>query len=181
VISNSCFVSKLEPKFFKEAITDEFWIDAMQEELNKFKRSEVWDLVRRPERMNVIRKKWIYKNKSDENRTVTRNKARLVAPGYPQVEGLDFDETFAPIARLESIRLLLRMACILNFKLFQIDVKSAFLNGYLNEEVYVQQPRGFINPSFPNHVYKLKKALYGLKQAPKAWYERLTQFLVNQG
>jgi len=123
VISNSCFVSKLEPKNVKEALTDEFWIDAMQDELNQFKRSEVWDLVPIPEGMNVIGTKWIYKNKSDENGTVTRNKARLVAQGYTQVEGLDFDETFASVARLESIRLLSGVACILKFKLFQMDVK----------------------------------------------------------
>jgi len=153
----------------------------MREELNQFKRSEVWDLVPRPEGMNVIGTKWIFKNKSDEIGTVSRNNARLVAQGYTQVEGLDFDETFAHVARLESIRLLLGVACILKFKLFQMDVKSVFLNGYLNEKVYVEQPKGFIDPSFPSHVYRLKKALYGLKQAPRAWYERLTQFLVNQG
>jgi len=153
----------------------------MREELNQFKRSEVWDLVPKPEGMNVIGTKWIFKNKSDEIGTVSRNNARLVAQGYTQVERLDFDETFAHVARLESIRLLLGVACILKFKLFQMDVKSAFLNGYLNEKVYVEQPKGFIDPSFPSHVYRLKKALYGLKQAPRAWYERLTQFLVNQG
>jgi hypothetical protein len=112
---------------------------------------------------------------------VTRNKARLVAQGYTQVEGLDFDETFAPVARLESIRLMLGVSCILKFKLFQLDVKSAFLNVYLNEEVNVEQPKGFVDPSIPSHVYRLKKALYGLKQAPRSWYERLTQFQVNQG
>ena len=181
IVSNSCFVSKFEPKNVKEALTDEFWIEAMQEELNQFKRSEVWDLVPRPDDINVIGTKWIYKNKSDKNGTVTRNKARLFAQGYTQVENLDFDETFAPVARLESIRLLLGVACILKFKLFQMDVKSAFLNGYLHEEVYLEQPKGFIDPSFPDHVYKLKKALYGLKQAPKAWYERLTKLLINQG
>jgi hypothetical protein len=111
--------------------------------------------------------------------TVTRNKARLIAQGYTQIEGLDFDETFSPVARLESIRLLLGVSCILKFKLFQIEVKSVFLNGYLNEEVYDEQPKGFVDPSFPNHVYILKKALNGLKQAPRAWYERLTQFLVD--
>ncbi|WJX23769.1 hypothetical protein P8452_12958 [Trifolium repens] len=153
----------------------------MQEELNQFKRSEVWDLVPRPENVNVIGTKWIYKNKSDENGTITRNKARLVAQGYTQIEGLEFEETFAPVARLESIRLLLGVACILKFKLYQMDVKSAFLNGYLQEEVYVEQPKGFVDPEHPNYVYKLKKALYGLKQAPKAWYERLTQFLEEQG
>jgi hypothetical protein len=128
----------------------------------------VWDLVPRPEGVNVIGTKWIFKIKSDEHGTVTRNKARLVAQGYTQIEGLDFDETFAPVARLESIRLLLSVSCIIKFKLFQMDVKSAFLNAYLNEEVYVKQPKGFVDPSFPNHVYMLKKALYGLKQAPRA-------------
>ncbi|WJX69187.1 hypothetical protein P8452_53469 [Trifolium repens] len=181
VIANSCFVSMFEPKNVKEALTDEAWIEAMQEELNQFERSEVWDLVPRPEDVNVIGTKWVYKNKSDENGTITRNKARLVAQGYTQIEGLDFDETFAPVARLESIRLLLGVACILKFKLYQMDVKSAFLNGYLQEEVYVEQPKGFVDPEHPNYVYKLKKALYGLKQAPRAWYERLTQFLEEQG
>jgi hypothetical protein len=137
IISNSCFVSKVEPKNVKEALTDEFWINAMQEELIQFTRNEVWDLVPRPEGINVIGTKWVFKNKSDEKGVVTRNKARLVAQGYTQIEGVDFDETFAPVARLESIRLLLGIACILKFKLYQMDVKSVFLNGYLNEEVYV--------------------------------------------
>jgi hypothetical protein len=174
-------VSKLQPKNVKEALTNEYWIDAMQDELNQFKRNEVWDLVPRPRGINVIGTKWVYKNKNDEQGTVTKNKARLVAQGYTQIEGVDFDETFAPVARLESVRLLLGVAYILKFKLFQLDVKSVFLNGYLNEEVYVEQPKGFLDPSYPHHVYKLKKALYGLKQAPRAWYERLTVFLVNHG
>ncbi|MCH93095.1 putative gag-pol polyprotein, partial [Trifolium medium] len=138
-------------------------------------------LYPRPDGINIIGTKWIYRNKSDENGTVTRNKARLVAQGYTQIEGVDFDETFAPVARLESKRLLLGLACILKFKLFQMDVKSVFLNRYLHEEVYVEQPKGFIDPNLPNHAYKLKKALYGLKQAPRAWYERLTKFLVSHG
>ena len=110
-------MSKIEPKNVKEALTDTFWIEAMQEELNQFKRSEVWDLVPRPEGVNVIGTKWIFKNKSDEHGTVTKNKARLVAQGYTQIEGMDFDETFAPVARLESIRLLLGVSCLLKFKL----------------------------------------------------------------
>lgn len=133
IFSSSCFLSKIEPKNVKEAITDELWIGTMQEELNQFKRSEVWNLVPRHEGMDVIGTKWIYKNKSDENGIVTRNKARLVAQGYTQVEGMDFDETLAPVARLESIRLVLGVSCILKFKLFQVDVNSAFLNGCLNE------------------------------------------------
>jgi hypothetical protein len=112
---------------------------------------------------------------------VTRNKARLVAKGYSQVEGLDFDETYAPIARLESIHILLVYATYYGFKLYQMDVKSAFLNGPIKEEVYVEQPHGFEDSEYPNHVYKLSKALYGLKNAPRAWYECLRDFLITNG
>ncbi|GJV09682.1 retrovirus-related pol polyprotein from transposon TNT 1-94 [Tanacetum coccineum] len=125
------------------------------------------------------RTKWVYRNKLDENGVVSRNKVRLVAKGYNQQKGIDYDETYAPVARLESIRILLAYACALDFKLFQMNVKSAFLNGFINEEVYVAQPSGFIDFEKPNHVYKLKKALYGLKQAPKAWYDRLKAFLIK--
>jgi hypothetical protein len=110
---------------------------------------------------------------------VTRNKARLVAKGYSQVEGLDFDETYAPVARLESIRILLAYATYHGFKLYQMDVKSDFLNGPIKEEVYVEQPPGFEDSEYPSHVYKLSKALYGLKQAPIAWYECLRDFLIT--
>ncbi|GJY07763.1 retrovirus-related pol polyprotein from transposon TNT 1-94 [Tanacetum coccineum] len=119
--------------------------------------------------MTIIGTKWVFRNKLDENGIVSRNKARLVAQGYNQQEGIDYDETYASVARLESIRILLAYVCALDFKLFQMDVKSAFLNGFINEEVYVAQPPGFIDFEKPDHVYKLKKALYGLKQAPKAW------------
>ncbi|GKD92174.1 retrovirus-related pol polyprotein from transposon TNT 1-94 [Tanacetum coccineum] len=129
--------------------------------------------------MTVIGTKWVFRNKLDENDIISRNKARLVAQGHNQQEGTDYDETYAPIARLESIRILLAYACALDFKLFQIDVKTALLNGFINEEVYVAQPPGFIDFAKPNHVYRLKKALYGLKQASKAWYDRLKVFLVK--
>ncbi|GKF07325.1 retrovirus-related pol polyprotein from transposon TNT 1-94 [Tanacetum coccineum] len=129
--------------------------------------------------MTIIGTKWVYRNKLDSNGVVTRNKARLVAKGYNQQEGIDYDKTYAPVARLESIRILLAYACALDFKLYQMDVKSAFLNGFINEEVYVVQPPGFINFAKPNYVYRLKKALYGLKQAPKAWYDRLKAFLIK--
>ena len=112
--------------------------------------------------------KWIFKNKSDEHGTVIRNKSRLIAQGYTQVEGVDFEETFTPVARLESIRILLAIASHLNFKQYHMDVKSTFLNGMLQEEVYVEQPKGFIDPHRLDDVYKLKRALYGLKQAPRA-------------
>ncbi|CAM8902599.1 unnamed protein product [Rhodiola kirilowii] len=109
----------------------------MQEELEEFAQNDVWDLVPRPDGVNIISTKWIFKNKSDASGNITRNKARLVVQGYTQIEGIDFEETFAPVARLEAIRLLLALACHLKFRLFQMDVKSAFLNGFLNEEVYV--------------------------------------------
>jgi hypothetical protein len=112
---------------------------------------------------------------------VTRNKDRLVAKGYSQVEGLDFDETYAPVARLDSIRILLAYATYHGFKLYQIDMKSAFLNGLIKEEVYVEQPPGFEDSEYPNNEYKLLKALYGLKQAPRAWYECLREFLIADG
>ncbi|GJV76155.1 retrovirus-related pol polyprotein from transposon TNT 1-94 [Tanacetum coccineum] len=140
-----------------------------QEELNQFVANDVWDLVPLPKNQSIIGTKCIYSNKLDENGIVSRNKARLVAQGYSQQEGIDYDETYASVARLESIRLLLAIACAKDFKLFQMDVKSAFLNGFINKEVYVAQPLGFIDFEKPNYVYKLKKALYSLKQAPKAW------------
>ncbi|GJY34298.1 retrovirus-related pol polyprotein from transposon TNT 1-94 [Tanacetum coccineum] len=164
-----CFISTIEPKNINEALKDENWVMAMQEELNQFKTNDVWELVPNPMDMTIIGTKWVYRNKLDENGVVTRNKARLVAQGYNQQEGIDYDETYAPVARLESIRILLAYACALDFKLYQMDVKSAFLNGFINEEVYVAQPPGFIDFAKPNYVYRLKKALYGLKQAPKAW------------
>ncbi|KAK0587206.1 hypothetical protein LWI29_019132 [Acer saccharum] len=151
----------------------------MQEELNQFERNEVWTLVPRPKTTNVICTKWIYRNKSDEDGNIVRNKARLVAQGYSQIEGINFEETFALVARLKSIRLLLSIACVHKFKLHQMDVKSAFINGFLQEKVFGEQLKGFVDAYHPNHVYRLKKALYGLKQASKAWYECLTQFLVD--
>ncbi|GKD32474.1 retrovirus-related pol polyprotein from transposon TNT 1-94 [Tanacetum coccineum] len=127
-----CFISTIEPKNVNEALTDDSWIVAMQEELNQFIANDVWELVPQPRNMTIIGTKWVFRNKLDENDIVSRNKARLVAQGYNQQEGIDYDETYAPVARLESIRILLAYA--LDFKLFQIDVKSAFLNGFINEE-----------------------------------------------
>jgi hypothetical protein len=152
----------------------------MQEELNNFTRNEVWSLVGHP-KQNVIGIKWVFRNKQDENDVVTKNKERLMAKGYTQVEGLDFGETYALVARLEAICILLAVATHHNFKLHQMDVKSAFLNGPISEEVYVEQLPGFEDPQFPNHVYKLHKVLYGLDQAPRAWYECLKEFLLKKG
>ncbi|WVZ80761.1 hypothetical protein U9M48_028214 [Paspalum notatum var. saurae] len=141
---------------------------------------QLQSLVERPNQ-NVIGTKWVFCNKQDEHGVVTRNKARLVAQGFTQVEGLDFGETYALVARLESIQILISFAMHHNFKLYQMDVKSAFLNGTIQELVYVEQPSGFEDPKNPHHVYKLHKALYGLKQAPRAWYECLNDFLLKNG
>jgi hypothetical protein len=148
-------------------LQDPNWVLAMQEELNNFKRNKVWSLVSRP-KQNVVGTKWVFRNKQDEHSVVTRNKARLVAKGYAQVVGLDFEETFAPVARLDSIRILLAYAAHNSFKLFQMDVMSAFLNGPIKKEVYMEQPPSFEDDRYPDHVYKLSKALYGLKQALRA-------------
>ncbi|GKA06332.1 retrovirus-related pol polyprotein from transposon TNT 1-94 [Tanacetum coccineum] len=169
----------IEPKNINEVLKDESWVIAMQEELNQFVSNYVWELVPNPMDETIIGTKWVFRNKLNENGVVSRNKARLVAQGYNQQEGIDYDETYAPVARLESIRILLAYAYALDVKLFQMDVKSAFFNGFINEEVYVAQPPGFIDFAKPNHVYRLKKALYGTKQAPKAWYDRLKTFLIK--
>ncbi|GJW63413.1 retrovirus-related pol polyprotein from transposon TNT 1-94 [Tanacetum coccineum] len=174
-------VSTIEPKNIKEAMTDHSRIESMQDELNQFERLQVWELVPRPNGKNVIALKWLWKNKCDAENIVLRNKTRLVAKGYKQEEDIDFEESFAPVARLEADWMFIAYAAHKNIKIFQMDVKTAFLNGPLKEEVYVSQPEGFIDPEFPDHVYRLKKALYGLKQAPRAWYEKLSSFLIEHG
>ncbi|GJV33946.1 retrovirus-related pol polyprotein from transposon TNT 1-94 [Tanacetum coccineum] len=151
------FLTAVEPKTYKDDLTQSCWIEAMQEELNEFKRLEVWELVPRPDKVMVITLKWIYKVKLDE-----------------------LGESFAPVARLEAIRIFLAFAAHMNMVVYQMDVKTASLNGNLREEVYISQLDGFVDPDNPNHVYKLKKALYGLKQAPRAWYDMLSSFLISQ-
>ncbi|GKD14337.1 putative ribonuclease H-like domain-containing protein [Tanacetum coccineum] len=174
-------VSTIEPKNIKEAMADHNWIESMQDELNQFERLQVWELVTRPEGKNIIALKWLWKNKCDAENIMVRHKTRLVAKGYRQEEGIDFEESFALVARLEVVRMFIAYAAHKNITIFQMDVKTAFLNGPLKEEVYVSQPEGFIDPEFSDHVYRLKKALYGLKQAPRAWYDKLSSFLIQHG
>nr|GEY31077.1 retrovirus-related Pol polyprotein from transposon TNT 1-94 [Tanacetum cinerariifolium] len=147
------------------------WIKAMQEELNEFERIEVWELIPRPDHFMIITLKWILKVKVDELGRVLKNKARLVARGYHQEEGIDFEEYFMLVARLEAIRIFIAYAAPKNMTAYQMDVGIALLNGILREEVYVSQPDKFVDNYNPNHMYKLKKALYGLKQAPRAWWK----------
>ncbi|GJR67253.1 retrovirus-related pol polyprotein from transposon TNT 1-94 [Tanacetum coccineum] len=176
-----CFhteLSKVEPKNFKMAVIEDCWFQAMQDEIHEFDRLEVWELVPRPIYVMVIALKWIYKVKLDEYGDVLKNKARLVAKGYRQEEGIDFEESFAPVARIEAIRIFIANAATKNMIIYQMDVKTAFLNGDLQEEVFVSQPEGFEDQENPTHIYRLKKALYGLKQAPRAWYDTLSKFLL---
>ncbi|KAJ9538687.1 hypothetical protein OSB04_031420 [Centaurea solstitialis] len=177
----SVFLSNIEPTRVSDALQDSDWVTAMQEELNQFEALKVWRLVKLPESKSVIDTKWIFKNKKDANNIIVRNKARLVAKGYRQQEGIDYDETFAPVARLEAIRMFLAYAAYKDFTVFQMDVKTAFLYGHLKEEVYVAQPEGFVHKEHPDYVYVLDKALYGLKQAPRAWYEELSKHLLSKG
>ncbi|GKA55178.1 putative ribonuclease H-like domain-containing protein, partial [Tanacetum coccineum] len=156
-------------------------VDAMQEELLQFKLQKVWILVDLPKGKRAIGTKWVYKNKKDKRGVVVRNKARLVALGYRQEEGIDYDEVFAPVARIEAIKIFLAFASYMGFIVYQMDVKSAFLYGTIDEEVYVSQPPGFVDPKHPKKVYKVVKALYGLHQAPRAWYATLSAFLEQNG
>ncbi|GKA12027.1 integrase, catalytic region, zinc finger, CCHC-type containing protein [Tanacetum coccineum] len=176
----NAFLTSIEPKSFKQAMTEPSWIDAMQEEIHEFERLQVYKLVSCPDKVMLIKLKWIYKVKTDEFSGVLKNKARLVAQGFRQEEGIDFEESFAPVARIEAIRIFVANADNKNMMIFQMDVKTDFLNGELNEEVYVSQPKGFVDQEYPSHVYKLKKALYGLKQAPRAWYDMLSSFLISK-
>ncbi|GJR21133.1 putative ribonuclease H-like domain-containing protein [Tanacetum coccineum] len=144
-----------------------------------FKLQKVWVLVELPYGKKVIGTKWVFRNKRDERSIIVKNKARLVAQGFRQEEGIDYDEVFAPVARIEAIRLFLAFASYMGFTVYQMDVKSAFLYVTIRDEVYVQQPLGFVDPAHPNKVYKVLKSLYGLHQAPKAWYETLSSFLLE--
>nr|GEZ82993.1 hypothetical protein [Tanacetum cinerariifolium] len=168
-----------EPQNVKEAMTDPEWIDSIQQELLQFKRLDVWVLVPASDNISPLSLKWLFKNKHDEEQMVIRNKSRLVVRGYRQEEGIDFEESFAPVARMKAIRIFLAYVAHKSFTMFQMDVKTAFLHGSLKEFMYVCQPEGFIDADHPIHVYKLKKALYGLKQAPRAWYDELSTFFLQ--
>ncbi|GJZ61103.1 putative ribonuclease H-like domain-containing protein, partial [Tanacetum coccineum] len=177
----ACFLSQEEPKKVIQALKDPSWIEVMQEELLQFKLQQVWTLVDLPNNKRAIGTKWVYKNKKDERGIVIKSKARLVAQGYTQEEGIDYDEVFAPVARIEAIRLFLAYASFKDFMVYQMDAKSYFLYKKIEKEVYVCQPLGFEDLDFPDRVYKVEKALYGLHQAPKAWYETLSTYLLDNG
>lgn len=170
-----------DPIHFEEAIKDKKWIEAMDEEMNAIERNKTWDLVDLPKGKEVIGVKWVYKTKCNAEGKIERHKARLVVKGYKQQYGRDYEETFAPVARMETVRAVLSIAAQNKWKVYQMDVKSAFLNGVLMEEVYIEQPLGYEKKGEEHKVCKLKKALYGLKQAPRAWYSRIDSYLLENG
>ncbi|GKA83678.1 reverse transcriptase domain-containing protein [Tanacetum coccineum] len=177
----ACFLLQIEPTSIAKALSDSSWVEAMQEELLQFKLQHVWILVDLPIGKSAIGTKWVIRNKKDERGIVIRNKARLVVHGHRQEEGIDYEEVFAPVARIEAIRLFLAYASFMGFLVYQMDVKSAFLYETIEEEVYVTQPSGFKDPDHPDKVYKVVKELYGLHQAPRAWYEALANYLLGNG
>ncbi|KAJ0817027.1 putative RNA-directed DNA polymerase [Helianthus annuus] len=153
----------------------------MHEELNQFEKLGVWKLVKLPAGKRKLGTRWVFRNKQDSAGVIVRNKARLVVQGFRQIEGLDYDEVYAPVARLEAIRIFLAYASYMGFTVYQMDVKTAFLYGDVKEEIFVEQPPGFVHPDHPDYAYKLDKALYGLHQAPRAWYATLTEHLLAHG
>ena len=170
-----------EPKTFVEAKDEGTWRHAMDEEMSSIISNNTWRLVDLPAGHKAIGLKWVYKLKRDANGDIQKHKARLVAKGYVQRQGIDFEEVFAPVARLESVRVLLAIAAPRGWEVHHMDVKSAFLNGELAEEVYVRQPEGFIDTNNAQAVLKLRKALYGLRQAPRAWNIKLDSALAALG
>ncbi|CAL2237292.1 unnamed protein product [Prunus armeniaca] len=180
-IMAKCNVCIVEPENYEDAAQDESWRKAMEAELEMIEKNDTWKLVERPFAKPVIGVKWVYKTKLNLDGTVQKNKARLVAKGYSQKPGIDYNETFAPVARLDTIRTLIALAAHKEWSLYQLDVKSAFLNGVLKEEVYVEQPQGFVRKDEETKVYKLHKALYGLKQAPRAWYDKIDAYFNKAG
>ncbi|KAL0356283.1 UNVERIFIED_CONTAM: Retrovirus-related Pol polyprotein from transposon RE1 [Sesamum radiatum] len=180
-IYETCNFVMMEPESFEAAAKHEVWVQAMKEEIKMIEKNDTWELAERPKDKEVIGVKWIYKTKLNADGSIQKHKARLVAKGYSQLPGIDYTETFAPVARLDTIRALVAITANKKWKIYQMDVKSAFLNGYIDEEIYVEQPQGFVAKGCEEKVLRLKKALYGLKQAPRAWYSRIDNYFMNQG
>ena len=173
-----------EPKTVHEALSGEQsiqWREAMESEYSSLLKNDTWDLVPPPEGKNIVGSRWVLKVKRDENGCIDRFKARLVAQGYSQVKGVDYDEVFSPVARYTSVRSLLALANEHDLEIHQMDVKTAFLNGSLDCEIFMSQPEGFVDPDKPSHVCKLKKSIYGLKQSARCWNTTLDEYLKSVG
>jgi hypothetical protein len=175
-----CDLLEKEPTCFEEAIQKKEWADAMTEEYQSIIRNDVWEIIPRPKSKDVVSSKWLFKIKHVDDGSIEKYKARFVTRGFSQKEGIDYEEKFAPVARYTSIRTIIALAAKMKWKLHQMDVKTAFLNGVI-KEVYIEQPQGFEVEDRKTHVCKLKKALYRLKQAPRAWYGKIDSFLMSLG
>jgi transposase InsO family protein len=175
------FATASDPVFFEEAVKDARWRMAMDAEIDAIERNHTWELTNLPTGAKKVGVKWIYKTKFNENGEVDKHKARLVAKGYTQEHGIDYTEVFAPVARMDTVHLVISLAAQKQWTIFQLDVKSAFLHGHLSEEVFVEQPPGYVKKGDEHKVYKLKKALYGLKQAPRAWYSHIESYFTKEG
>ncbi|KAI3708032.1 hypothetical protein L2E82_37034 [Cichorium intybus] len=180
-VADFALFSDADPLLYEDACLDKKWRDAMDEEMKAILKNNTWELVDLPEGHKSIGVKWVYKTKLNERGEIDKHKARLVVKGYKQKYGIDYQEVFAPVIRLETIRLVLALAAQKEWKVHQMDVKSAFLNGTLKENVYIDQPIGYIEKGNENKVCHLKKALYGLKQAPRAWYSRIESYFIENG
>lgn len=182
---SSCFFlgekNNNKPSCYDEAKGRTKWESAMQEEVEALMKNETWELVPKPKDSEVVTCKWVYKLKKSSDGSIDRHKARLVARGFSQCYGLDYEETFSPVAKMATLRTLISLAAYKSWKLWQLDVKNAFLYGELDRDVYMEQPQGFISKQFPHYVCRLKKALYGLKQALRAWYGKISQYLTFCG
>jgi hypothetical protein len=176
-----CDLLEKEPTYFEEAIQRKEWADAMIEEYQSIMKNEVWEIVPRPKSKDVVSSKWLFKISHPTDGSIEKYKERFVAHGFSQKEGIDYEETIAPVARYTSIRTIIALTAKMKWKLHQMDVKTTFLNGVIEEEVYIEQPQGFEVEDRESHVCRLKKALYGLKQAPRAWYGRIDSFLTSLG
>ena len=177
----SALLASTEPKGFKSAAKNPAWLAAMDEEIQALQSNRTWILVPRPANTNIVGSKWVFRTKYLPDGSIERLKTRLVAKGYTQVPSLDYTDTFSPIIKATTVRVILSLAVTHKWPLRQLDVKNAFLNGHLTEHVYMEQPPGYIDSRFPNHVCQLKKALYGLKQVPRAWFQHFSSFLHQLG
>lgn len=180
-IVNFALFADCDPLNFSDAVQDGGWVQAMDDEIQSIEKNDTWELTSLPEGKKSIGVKWVYKTKYKPDGQVDRLKARLVVKGYKQKPGIDYFEVFAPVARMDTVRMIVALAAQNQWKIHQMDVKSAFLNGLLDEEVYVDQPVGYVQPGCEDKVLKLKKALYGLKQAPRAWYTRIDSYFQETG
>jgi hypothetical protein len=176
-----CDLVEKEPTCFEEFVQKIEWMDAMTEEYQSIMKNDVWEVVPRLKNKDVVSSKWIYKIKHAPDKSIEKHKERFVARGFSQKEGIDYEETFSPVARYSSIRTTIALVAKMNWKLHHMDMKIAFVNGVIEEEVYIEQPQGFEVEYRKTHVCGLKKALYGLKQAPRAWYDRIDSFLTSLG